>query len=363
MTFVNYNKEIEQLASYNFADETTSTNLEGSAISNAQVNEPIAYGTEIIEAARINFFWLDSVNRRVLPAGHKDHIEYFEEVFEESAGITYDTRSDATAEIAKTVLSFTDGVTITPTPQTNLFSVPNYDLRKNKFNILEMAKEKLTRGLADKIDLKIMEAISAIAAPTVSAAGAFTLYGGDATSDLTLAAGDVMTPALITDSKRYLQEKTVYYRDSGVIKGTAVRKNAWRSSQDDPFVLYIGVAQEAELAKDSQFTHADVYGDREVILNGEIGRYHGVKIVVTPNIKGVLATGTAPDGGTAPVVDMTRCVLMKAKKAYTFVWGEEPRITVSPFERKEQTDIVLASAYEGAVVNSDATLHIDVSNE
>jgi len=97
-------------------------------------------------------------------------------------------------------------------------------------------------------------------------------------------------------------------------------------------------------------------------LNGEIGKYHGVKIVVTPNIDSTLATVAGPDG-TIPVVDMTRCVLMKAKKAYTFVWGEEPRITVSPFERKEQTDIVLASAYEGSVVNKDAVVQIDVANE
>jgi hypothetical protein len=282
--FVDYEKEIKQLASYNFANETTSSDLEGSTIADAKVNEPIAYGTEIIEAARINFFWLDSVNRRVLPMNSKDHVEYYEKVFEESAGITYDPRSDATAEIVKTVLSFTDGVTITPTPQTNLFSVPNYDLRKNKFNVLEMAKEKLTRGLSDKIDLKIMNDISSIAAPTLTEAGALTLYGGDATTDATLTAGDIMTPSLITDGKRYLQETNVFYRNTGVITRTTVRKNAWRSSQDDPFVLYVGVAQEAALAKDSQFTHADIYGDREVILNGEIGRYHGVKIVVTPNI-------------------------------------------------------------------------------
>jgi len=92
-------------------------------------------------------------------------------------------------------------------------------------------------------------------------------------------------------------------------------------------------------------------------LNGEIGKYHGVKIVVIPNIDVTLASVAGPDG-TIPVVDMTRCVLMKAKKAYTFVWGEEPRITVSPFGRKEQTDIVLASAYEGDVINKDAVVQI-----
>ena len=38
-----------------------------------------------------------------------------------------------------------------------------------------------------------------------------------------------------------------------------------------------------ELRKDPQFTNAEEYGGREVVLKGEVGMYQGIKIIKTTN--------------------------------------------------------------------------------
>ena len=124
----------------------------------------------------------------------------------------------------------------------------------------------------------------------------------------------------------------------------------------------IGQRQKQALRNSSQFTNASEYGNRVVISSGEIGDYLGVRIIVSNNAESVAAGGTAPDGGSAPSVDMTRCILMKGRKAYTFVWGDKP--TFKPFAepRTDQRGVVLTADFGGAVTHADAIIKYDVSN-
>ena len=102
---------------------------------------------------------------------------------------------------------------------------------------------------------------------------------------------------------------------------TTATKNPWQNTPDDPYVLFIGVAQEEALRKDSQFVNAAEYGSDTVVQNGEIGQYLGIRVVVTTNVETFNASATGPDDSAVPGgVTMTRCILMKPKKALALVW-------------------------------------------
>ena len=116
------------------------------------------------------------------------------------------------------------------------------------------------------------------------------------------------------------------------------------------------------MRNNSQFVNAAEYGSRVVISSGEIGEYLGIRVLVSNNAESVAASGTAPDGGSAPAVNMTRCILMKGRKAYTFVWGEKPKFTPFVKEWRDQRGIVLTADFAGSMVHNDAVIKIDVSD-
>jgi len=263
-----------------------------------------------------------------------------------------------------------NGEGIIPTPKYAGVAISNYALRSNALNLVQYAKDELTYGIGDHIDYYIVSAIGdATDASSGTTFGAQTLYGGDATSDSTLSTGDVITTDLVAKGARYLKQKTCYYWSSGT-ETQCADKNPWAPRSDEPFVLFIGPAQEETFRKDSQFVNASEYGSDKVIHNGEIGEYLGIKIIVTNNLEQVATTGVSPDiAQTAltesyvnPGAEMTRCIMMKAKKAFTFVWGQKPQLKVFDYPQRDQTWITLTCAYAGAVIQDDAIVFIDVSN-
>lgn len=345
------------------ADETSSTVSRGAAISSAYTNQPIMYGADIIEAAKARFFFLDAVTVRKLPEGHKDYVEYKRTKFLGSAGITFDSGEKAGSDISNTAINNQTGVTITPTFYSARVTVENYAAQINVWNLVDLSREELVYGLADTVDQGIATGIGDATLATSAAAGATLLFGGDATTDATLAAGDILTPELVAEAEKYLKDKFVYYWNSGTFTRAAstVTKNPWMNESGEPFVLFISPSQEMALKKDSQFTNAAEYGSNEVVLNGEIGKYLGIKIVVTVNVEQVAASATGPDGNAAGTA-MTRCILCKPKRAYSFVWGKEPTISVHPIPWQASQTVVLETAYAGDVIHDDAIVFIDVAD-
>ena len=59
---------------------------------------------------------------------------------------------------------------------------------------------------------------------------------------------------------------------------------------------------------------------------------------------------------------MTRCILCVPKRAYTFVWGIEPTISVHPIPWQASQTIVLETAYAGSVIHADSIVYIDVAD-
>jgi N4-gp56 family major capsid protein len=352
------------------SNETNAAATRGAAIGSSSVaytNQPIMYGDELLDAAKHLFYFLDAVTVRMLPEGHKDYVEYKRTKYlgrdRGSTGMQFDSGEQGGVDITNTTMNNLTGVVITPTFKTARITIENYSARVNVFNLVDKAREELVYAIADEVDRTIATGLGDASEAVVGTNGALTIFGGDATDDSELAAGDVLTTDLIAEAARYLKDSNNWYNNSGTpTNDSTTWKNGWMNTVDSPHVLFIGPAQEMALRKDSQFVNASEYGSDEVVLNGEIGKYLGIKIVVTNNIETTAAAGTAPDGETADV-SQTRCILCVPKKAYSFVWGLAPQISVTPLPWQASQTIVLETAYAGSVVHGDAIIKIDVSDQ
>ena len=130
-----------------------------------------------------------------------------------------------------------------------------------------------------------------------------------------------------------------------------------------PFVFYIGPAQQEAFLTDSQFTNAAEYGGRGPILNGEIPGYLGVRIVVTNNVEQVSQGVEGPDAETANCgATMTRCLLVKAKKACAFCWGLKPKLSFFNDVPEISQHVVLECEYDIEILHSDAIVGVDVTD-
>lgn len=346
----------------NFANEVTSTTARGTSFTGYR-NQGVDWQGDLSDAARDAMYWLDAVDVTSLDEGFSQKIITKRKYYATQGDISFDTTEATTSDISNFGTNLVDGVYITPTPYSKDAIVTNFGDRGNIRSLLQDKRDELSFGLSDLIDYTISRAIGDATETTSTVAGAMTLYGGDATSDATLETGDVLTTELINEAEALLSGRKAYYWNSGTWTLSSGTKNPWRSEIDrDPYVLMINQRQKQALRNSSQFTNAAEYGNRVVISSGEIGEYLGVRVIVSNNTESVAAAGTAPDGGSAPSVAMTRCILMKGRKAYTHVWGRKPSFTPFKKEWRDQKGIVLTCDFAGSIVHADAVIKIDVSD-
>lgn len=350
---------------------TKESDVTGSATSSTAL-EPTIWLKQIVDAAKKRLMFMQALKVEKLKKGQKDLVIPYRSTYLGSSGISYTTTTpnDGTAVTATKLDNF-DGVTFTPTLQASRFSIGNYAIETNAIPMIDMARDELIYSLSDKVDAAISTALGDASSTTSAATGMQTLYGGDATSDNTLETGDILTTDLIAEGRKLLMDVNKQYRAStgtgggyGAVSGT-VTGNPWSSSPDEPFILFIGPAQEEALLKDSQFVNASEYGSNEVILNGEVGKfpYLGVKVVSTNNVERVASGSEGPDAETANAgAAMTRCLLVKSQRCGGFVWGYEPRLKVWDNAPEIATDIILETAYDIEVIHGDAIVAIDVSD-
>lgn len=76
-----------------------------------------------------------------------------------------------------------------------------------------------------------------------------------------------------------------------------------RVDEHDAKYLIIHPKQENSLLKNSNFIDASVYGGREVVMNGEIGKYLGIRVLVTTQIPRSGSTSTTSTQYDALVLD------------------------------------------------------------
>lgn len=163
------------------------------------------------------------------------------------------------------------------------------------------------------------------------------VYGGDATSYASLSTGDVITPDVLADARKKI-----------------------RNYNFVPAVTVIHPEQEGTLIKDSQFTNAAEYGGREVILNGEIGKFVGTKIIVTTNID---AKTTSTDSWGA---DGHLCFMVgknqQGQWPATLVWKEKPSYSYEFLKRWNNHYIYVDAAYDVELLQETAVCEIFVTD-
>ena len=336
--------------------------------------EPSIWLQQILDAAKQRFYFLNFCYLTELQKGQKEVVIPYRKIYKGSTGISYATAApDDNVAISATVLDNLEGVTVTPAMQASRVSISNYAIQVNAVDLVRAAQEELVYSIGDKVDQYIAVSVGNALGSSSTVPGATTLFGGSATADGGLAAGDVMTTDLVADARKALMSKYKEYRASntgaaggatGAVTGTVVG-NPWVSTPDAPFVLFIGPAQELAFLKDSQFVNASEYGSNKVIMNGEIGEYIGIKIISTNNVEQVAAGSEGPDAATANIasgVNMTRCIMMKAQKAVAFCWGKQPSLKFWDNVPQVSQDVVMESAYAASVVYPDAIVFIDVSD-
>lgn len=206
--------------------------------------------------------------------------------------------SDDTTQTSRTYTALDNLTVVTFTPAEHKYGVAisAKTIRTTQVDVLAFARDQLAYDMALDIDTAIGAAIAAEASPAAS------LYGGDATSTATLAAGDVFSTDLVAGARRRLLA------------------NGWVPEPDRPFVIFIPAAAEEALMRDSQFVNASEYGSNEVVMNGEIGKYLGMKVIVTEQCP---SSSTYGAGGN---LAGHTCFVLKAKVAYAIAWGLRPTL-------------------------------------
>lgn len=348
----------------NFSGEVTNTTARGSSFTGYANNKVIWQG-QLSDAARMNMYFLDSVDVRQLPEKSKQYVVPFRSLYPLSATVSFETSEYAGAgDIANFGTNYIDGKVIEPVPYSKAATIGNYANWHNIQDLIRDKMDELSYALTDKVDNYISAALSGATLTTSTTAGAMILYGSTAYSDATLTAGMVLTPEKINEAEVLLSGKYAYYWNGSTFTKSSATKNPWKNEPTDPYVLIIGPRQKQALRNSGQFISANLYGDRTVISAGEIGEFVGVgRIICSNNIQQVAAGGTALDGGSAPSVDISECILMKGRAAYTFVWGRTP--TFMPWERQWQDarGITLVCDFAGAVVHADAIVKIHVADQ
>lgn len=259
---------------------------------------------------------------------------------------TITPRPDDTAgtERTYTEMSKLDTVDITPTWKLGGVAIDKALVQTSRVDLIEEAKFILAEDIIEVMETDITAEIDTTVTTNV-------VYGGDAVKPDDLTTGDKITVDLVADAIDKLGTK-------------------WKAA-----LLFIGSAQRSVFHKSSQFTNAAEYGSNEVVLNGEIGKYLGVKIIETDLIQSYIANaqdkGISGDDGkwghdTGSGVAGTSCQLVGfthgGRKPIGFAWKEKPNVDYEYSKRKATHYLLSDVAYKVKVIHEAACCLIKVSN-
>ena len=353
---------IQPFKSAIFSNEVSSTTSQGSSFT-GYVNQGVEWQGELSNAALDEMLWSSVVDVRMLDEGNAQYIVNKRKYFDRAATVGFDTTEPTTAAISQYGTNLIDGVTIAPTRRYKNSLISRFGNRVNRRTLVKDKMEELSFAFGDLVDGFIAETISTGATMTTSTvAGAMVIYSGSKTADSGLIAADVLAIEDINNAESLIRGKYAYYYSGSTFTRSSGTKNPWQNTNAEPYVLVIGPQQLKALRNSSQFTNAAEYGSDSVISNGRILNYLGVKIIVSNNVWSVAAAGTAPDGGGTPTVNMTRCVFMKAKKAFTLVYGQKPTFEQWSEGKYDQEGLKLAGDFDGKVIHDDSILYIDAAD-
>lgn len=341
--------------------DTTSENARGSTTDTTYMLEPKIWLTELLQAAKKDFRYADVGWVGDIKEGRKTVIAPKQNIYKQSwsASVTPGTA------VNYTTLDNYDGVEIAATHANYAVAITYDTIRQNVVDYLGQAREELGYHAGDEVDQSIVTTISGATLSTSSAAGASSIFGGDATQASELSDGDIITTDMIAEGGKKLKSELVYYWTGGtgeskVAKATAT-KNPWKVKDD--FVAIISPEQEEAFLTDSQFINASEYGSPDVLLNGEIGRikYLGTKILVSNNAKQVASGAVGTTDGSTAGADINTCYMTKMKKGHGLAYQVRPKLHIVDFPSELETRLILEQSFGSKVLFDDAIVHINVS--
>ena len=366
--------------------ETETTDIRGSSVTSYGL-QPVTYLKEVVDGARNEMQFVHWVGEQVLPKGvhqvsipkRKQYKGYNDSTWNTAGTDTGAASGSGTGPYANTIADISwdtvdnyDNVTAKPLPIILGKALRKYDLDTNAINYLEEVKKDLSHDMADRIEYVIAQALGDSTNSTNTAAGAQTLFGGDATDSSGFEAGDILTTDLIIKAIRKLSDLQFGYRASGaygaetLVDISSYRKNPWQNTKDDPFVFFVGPAQIEALRKDSQFMNAAEFG-RDVLIRegrestGFFAKYSGAYIVESQHVERTAASGSAPDGETAAVA-CTQCLMIKAKKALQIVYGKKPEFEMWEYKERDQVRMKITMYFDTVVPQPDAIIKVLVAD-
>ena len=235
-----------------------------------------------------------------------------------------DTTAQATT---RTMTAINNLTTVVFTPTTHKFGVAIAKdvVRTSQVDVVKHAREQMVYDSALTIDTAFNTALLADSTNAV-------LFGGLRASVGALVAGDVLDPDMIVRANRVL------------------KSNGWVPESDKPFVLAIPSVCEEALLKDSQFTNAAEYGSNEIVMNGEIGKYLGIKVISTEQC------GAASFNS----LDGHYCYLFKAGVAYGIAYGEQPTLEFEYDKERAEYRVYLDMCYDINVLQGTALQVMEV---
>ncbi len=279
--------------------------------------------TDKIAHSGQDFRYLQNVcNHNTQLVGSRDYgVRLF---FEEETQLTLDLAKTEGAERDFTEMTNLSYIDAAITFKMGAICISKEMASTGHLDLVDQAKYQIVQGTERAVETDIVTELTTASVNEV--------FGGDATSLATLATGDVITADVIADARVKL-----------------------RTSNYAPAVLLIHPIQEGALMKDSAFVNASEYGGREVILNGEIGKYLGVKTIVTTNIA---ATGSGVTGKQCFMIGKNA----QGQWPVTIVWKEKPTYSYEFLKRWNNHYIYVDAAWDVELVLDAAVCEIAVTN-
>jgi len=228
------------------------------------------------------------------------------------------TTTEATTR-TKTQINNLTTVVFTPTTQKFGVAISKDVVRTSQVDTVRFAREQLVYDASLNIDVAFDTVLKADTTNT-------QLWGGGRAAEGSLVAGDVLDTDLIAKARR------------------VIKAHGWAPEADKPFVLFMPSVAEEALIKDSQFINASEYGSNEVVMNGEIGKYIGIKVITTEQCSS--ATFNALAGHY--------CYLLKAKISYGIVYGEKPTLEFEFVKDEATYNVYLDMCYECKILQGTA---------
>jgi len=278
---------------------------------------------EIIDAAKKKMFFEQFSYVVDAPQGAKDvAVPLY------TSNLTFGVTTTEATWRTMTVIDNLSTVVFTPTTQKMGVVVSSDVIRTSQIDVIRFAREQLVYDTALTLDKAF---VTALDAATTNA----KLYGPARAARANLVAGDILTTDLIAKMNRVLKAQ------------------GWYPEGDKPFVLFIAPQQEEALLKDSQFVNAAEYGSNEIVMNGEIGKYLGIKVISTCQM-----TSFADGGGSTFAGHIV--YLLKSKVSYGLVYGQKPKLDFEYQKDLSAYKIYLDICYQCKLLQGSAIQVLEV---